>query len=416
MISPKETKETKTGTETGAPPAAGIFIETDFFQKKKKGESAAGDVFLAQKSPSGNRIIAALSDGLGSGIKANVLASLTATMISKFVLMDIPAARAAEIITNSLPVCRERGLAYATFTLVDACRDMTARIIEYDNPPLAVVRDNKTLRLEKTRILVERKNKKTGPQNESLFLSELRALPGDRIVFFSDGVTQAGLGSPAFPAGWGAADAQSHILKTVAADPLVSAGELARSLVLAAERADSAAPKDDISCAVIYFRKPRDLLVVTGPPFRRESDKVLARIFREFSGRKIISGGTSAQIIARELGVPITDDGPIRAGLPPSSKMEGADLVCEGIITLGAAAEELARGVSEERDPGNPASRVIRLFLDSDRITFVVGTKINEAHQDPTMPVELEIRRNVVKRIAALLEEKYLKATRIQYL
>ena len=397
-------------------PESGIFIEIDYFQKKKKGETAAGDVFLAQKSPSGNRMIATLSDGLGSGIKANVLASLTATMISKFALMDIPAARAAEIIINSLPVRSEMGLAYATFTLVDVRRDMSARIIEYDNPPIVILRDNATLELEKARLPIERKNKKTGPRDETLFLSELTALPGDRIVFFSDGVTQAGLGSPSFPKGWGIEDVKTHITRAVAGDPLISAGDLAKSLVLAAERTDSAEPKDDISCGVIYFRKPRDLLVVTGPPFRPESDRELARLLREFPGRKIISGGTSAQIIARELGTPITNDGPIRAGFPPAAKMEGADLVCEGIITLGAVAEELSRGVDEDRDPKNPASRVIRLLLDSDRITFMVGTKINEAHQDPTMPVELEIRRNVVKRIAALLEEKYLKATRIQYL
>ncbi|MDR2518570.1 MAG: serine/threonine-protein phosphatase [Spirochaetaceae bacterium] len=397
-------------------PASGIFIEIDYFQKKKKGQSAAGDVFLAQKSLSENRMIATLSDGLGSGIKANVLASLTATMISKFVIMDIPASRAAEIIINSLPVCSERRLAYATFTLVDARRDMSVRIIEYDNPPVIILRDNMILELEKTRMPIERKNKKTGPRNETLFLSELAALPGDRIVFFSDGVTQAGLGSPAFPEGWGIEGAQNHIMRAVANDRFISAGDLARSLVLAAEHTDSAEPKDDISCGVIYFRKPRDLLVVTGPPFRPESDKELARIFCGFTGRKIISGGTSAQIIARELGAAITSDGFVCGGLPPSSKMEGADLVCEGIITLGAVAEELARGAADGRDPKNPASQVIQLLLDSDRITFVVGTKINEAHQDPTMPVELEIRRNVVKRIAALLEEKYFKAARIQYL
>lgn len=399
------------------PPDSGIFIEIDHFQKKKKGQAAPGDVFLAQKNQSGNRIIATLSDGLGSGIKANVLASLTATMISKFVLMDILPERAAEIIINSLPVCSERGLAYATFTLVDARQDMSVRIIEYDNPPMLILRGTEPVTVEKERIPIQRKNKKTGPQNETLFLSELTALPGDRIIFFSDGVTQAGLGSPPYPYGWGIEGAQNHIITTVHSDPSISASALARNLVLTAENTNSEEPKDDISCAVMYFRKPRDLLVMTGPPFRPESDREFARIFAEFPGKKIISGGTSAQIIARELGKTIGNDGPVRnTGLPPSSKMEGADLVCEGILTLGAVAEELSCGDRAERDEKNPASKLIELFLDSDRITFVVGTKINQVHQDPNMPVELEIRRNVVKKIASLLEEKYLKAAHIRYI
>ena len=398
-------------------PESGIFIEIDYFQKKKKGEAAPGDVFLAQKCQSEKRIIATLSDGLGSGIKANVLASLTATMISKFVVMDIPPKRAAEIIVNSLPVCSERGLAYATFTLVDARQDLSVRIIEYDNPPVIILRGGELVESEKDELPIERKNKKTGPQkNELLFLSELTAEPGDRIIFFSDGVTQAGLGSPLYPAGWGIDRVRSHVVDAVKSEPLISAGDLARQVVETAEGTSSAEPKDDISCAVLYFRKPRSLLLVTGPPFHPKNDGELARIFAGFNGKKVISGGTSAQIIARELGKTITAGAATGVrGVPPASDMEGAELVCEGILTLGAAAEALASG-TVDGGGRNPAARLVELLLDSDSITFVVGTKINEAHQDPDMPVELEIRRNVVKRIAALLEEKYMKAAHIRYL
>ena len=338
-------------------------------------------------------------------------------MLSKFALMDIPPERAAEIIVNSLPVCRSRGLAYAAFTLVDARQDMSARIIEYDNPPLLILRGSDPVTVAKEPLPIERKQKNTGPQNETLFLSSFQAKAGDRLVFFSDGVTQAGLGSPSAPGGWGMAGVQSHAVAALQEDPLISASALARSIVLAAERAGADEPKDDISCAVMYFRKPRNLLVVTGPPFRPESDREFARFFAEFTGKKIISGGTSAIIISRELGKTIAVDGPDRGGgLPPASKMDGADLVCEGVITLGAVAEELAQGGPAEGGAANPASRMAALLLDSDSITFLVGTKINQAHQDPNMPVELEIRRNVVKKIASLLEEKYLKATHIRYI
>ncbi|GMO23937.1 MAG: SpoIIE family protein phosphatase [Termitinemataceae bacterium] len=396
-----------------------MFIETASYQLKKKGQSAPGDVFLSQKSMSGGRIISALSDGLGSGVKANVLASLTATMLSKFVLMDIPPGQAAEIIINSLPVCSERGLAYATFTLVDARHDMSARIIEYENPPILILRNGEALSLKKERVPIKRRKKDTGPQNETLFISKLEAIPGDRIVFFSDGVTQAGMGGSAYPRGWGNQNAQNHIITAVRSNPSISAGALAQALVQAADYNDTDGPKDDISCAVVYFRKPRDLLVITGPPFRPESDQEYVRFFSEFPGRKIISGGTTAQIIARGLGKTIIGETTAASGeQPPAAKMEGADLVCEGILTLGRVAEELSANVWQTAQSGgrSPSARIRELLLDSDRITFLVGTKINEVHQDPSMPVELEIRRNVVKHIASLLEEKYMKAVRIQYI
>jgi len=180
---------------------------------------------------------------------------------------------------------------------------------------------------------------------------------------------------------------------------------------------DAYAAKDDISCGVFYFRQPRRLLVVTGPSVDRSRDRKLADIFSSFKGKKIVAGGTTATILARELGVSIhmtlKELDPL---VPPAATMEGADLVTEGIITLGRVAELLERPDGAERGRSNPASRIVDLFLDSDVIEFVVGTKINEAHQDPTMPQELEIRRNIVKRIAELLETRYLKESSVSFI
>ena len=68
-------------------------------------------------------------------------------------------------------------------------------------------------------------------------------------------------------------------------------------------------------------------------------------------------------------------------------------------------------GVPREK---NPATQLYEILLDSDSIEFVVGARINEAHQDPNLPIDLEIRRNIVKRIRTVLEEKYLKETRMR--
>jgi hypothetical protein len=397
------------------------FIEVDCFLERKSGQNTDGDVFLSKKNATGSRIVAVLSDGLGSGIKANILASLTATMLIEFVLKDIAPRYAAELIINSLPVCRERGLSYATFTLADISQNMTVRFIEYGNPPLIIARENRLVEPEKVRISIERKNKKTGPAEEALFYSTYTARPGDRIVFFSDGVTQAGIGEEGYPGGWGVEQARKYTLAEIESRPRLSARDLAQSVVGAARLLHGGAAHDDISCGVVYFREPRDLLVITGPPFHEEDDREIAHIFDQFAGQKVIMGGTTAKIIARELGKTIRD--PVDySEIPAVSLMDGADLVCEGALTLEAAAAGLEGNAAPRQNPRPPdsfsraASRFIGYLLNSDRVTFIVGTKINEAHHDPAMPVEIESRRSIIKRISVLLEEKYMKQTLVRYL
>lgn len=412
------------GFDTPSPARSSIrgntFIEVDSFLKRKPGQNADGDVVLSKKNITGGRIVTALSDGLGSGIKANVLASLTATMLIECALKNIPPRRAAELIVNSLPARGMRGLRYAAFTLVDVRPDMRVHFIEYDNPPLIIAREGRRIEPEKTRIPIERKNKKTGPSDEALFYSVYDARPGDHIVFFSDGVTQAGIGKERYNGGWGRNQAQRFALSELERNPAGSARDLAESIVREACRMDGGTPHDDISCGVISFREPRCLLVVTGPPFREEDDREIAGVFAEFQGPKVILGGTTAKIIARELGIAIRD--PVNyAERPALSLMDGADLVCEGILTLSVAAAALTGNTVPWQNPRSPdsfslaASRFIARLLSSDRITFIVGAKLNEAHLDPAIPIEIESRRSLIKQIAALLDEKYLKQVIIRY-
>jgi len=405
--------------DSGSPQTQNTFIEVDHFQLYKHKQNAPGDVFISQKNPSDGRVITALSDGLGSGIKAGVLATLTATMAAKFISYNIPIRKASEIIMDTLPVCSKRGISYATFTLVDIAPDATVKIMEYDNPPYAFIRKETILEPEKKATAFERQNKSTGPKKDTNVLySHFKAQSGDRLIFFSDGISQAGIGAQPYPFGWTSAKAREFALESIRKKPEISARELAHAIVRQASQIDMFKPKDDMSCGVIYFREPRDMLVLTGPPVHPESDKEIANIFSSFTGKKVVSGGTTAAIISRELNKKITVN--MRSydkNIPPWSEMDGADMVTEGIITLGAVQTMLENRneVEARAESKDAASRMINLLLDSDRITFIVGTKINEAHQDPTMPVELEIRRNVIKHIASLLKEKYLKEVQIRY-
>lgn len=96
--------------------------------------------------------------------------------------------------------------------------------------------------------------------------------------------------------------------------------------------------------------------------------------------------------------------------------MDGIDLVTEGTVTLAKTAELLERGAAADAARKMPANDLVTLMLQSDIVEFVVGTRINEAHQDPNVPVELDLRRNIVRKIAGLLETRHLKEARIRFI
>jgi len=391
------------------------FLEISHYQSSKQGQSAPGDVFQTIKRDDG-RVISVLSDGLGSGIKAGVLATLTATMAARCVAADIPLRRVAEFVMRSLPVCSQRRISYATFTLVDVVPGGHVRVIEYDNPPYVLLREGALIDPIKSELRLPRG--RGGAKGDAVLrLSSFDARPGDRIVLYSDGVTQSGMGSRPHPLGWGDSGTQDFVRDLVAdsAGPL-SARDLAKAVVREAIKKDAWQPKDDITCGVAYWRKPRRLLVMSGPPLSKDRDREMARLFTTFDGRKVIAGGTTANILARETGANVVVDlKHLDPEIPPASEMAGADLVTEGILTLARVAQLLEADQSDA-PPRNAAGRLLELMLDSDVIHFVVGTRINEAHQDPTMPVDLEIRRNVVKRICSALEARQFKETQVSFI
>jgi hypothetical protein len=169
---------------------------------------------------------------------------------------------------------------------------------------------------------------------------------------------------------------------------------------------------------VVYFRSPRQLLVMTGAPFNRAHDTDLAKMAERTPGRKVICGGTTANIISRMLNRSIQIDmrQQLHSKVPPSARMDGFDLVTEGTLTLGEVLRLLEEGFAPEEMRSNAAVRLATMLLDSDIVKFAVGTRINEAHQDPNIPVELDLRRNIVKRIARVLESKHMKRVLIHYL
>jgi hypothetical protein len=386
-----------------------LFADIGVSHCNKHGQKICGDVFNYRQLAEDNRIAAVLSDGLGSGVKANILANMTVTMALKFMQAKMEIISSVQTIIGALPCCRKREISYATFTMIDILLSGKVKIIELDNPDYLTFRtDNlkNSIAAEKSEIMCA---------GRAIHISEFAVKHGDRLVFLSDGISQAGIGSDDYPAGWGIIGCRQFISDTIKANLDKPAMWLADMTIREALRHEPQyRAGDDMTCAVIHFREPRQLIVVTGPPFDHNNDHLLADKLANFHGTKIICGGTTANIIARESGKTLNIE-PLHSGdtLPPCSTLEDIDLVTEGIFTLTQVEQYLENGRADIRN--NAAGKLVKMLLVHDIIEFHVGTRVNQAHQDPNLPFELEIRRNIVKRIAAALQNKYYKTTTIEY-
>jgi len=390
--------------------------EVGHFQMNHEGEKICGDVFLSKRIPEENRVLCVLADGMGHGVRANVLATLTATISLNFSLEHKDANALAGIIMKALPVCSERKISYATYTIVDvAVESDMASILEFDNPQTLILRGNRIYQPEWTHVKYEgdTKDKRVVDLRKCCFMPQME----DRIVFCSDGITQSGLGK-GMSMGWGRNNMIQFVREIIEAMPEISAAELSERVVKHAAANDLFTPKDDLTCGVVYFRQARKTLLCTGPPFNPQKDSEFATILKNFNGRKIISGATTTDIISRELNRTVTNEARTDLSLPPSSKMDGIDLVTEGVLTLSKVTHLLNTiNLNSNIQFGKgPADQVCKMLLDTDEIHILVGTKINEDHHDPDLPVEIEIRKHLIQRLSKALSDKFLKVVIIKYM
>ena len=385
-----------------------LFIDLGFTQMFKHRQDICGDSFRFNRNGDG-RVVAVLSDGLGSGVKANILASMTATMALRFALENSEILRAAEIMMSALPVCKVRKISYATFTIVNAGLHGVTRVIEMGNPRFLLFRGAELQSPE------YRNLESPAWQDRRMNVYHFQVEPADRLIFFSDGVSQAGMGTTSLPLGWRRQGCAEYVGQILHESPEISSHELCQRILEAAcRREPTGFAKDDMTCASLYFRHPRQMLLFTGPPYDPGRDRECAEIVGKYPGEKVVSGGTSAEIISRELKRDLRVDlKNISPDMPPTARMDGIDLVTEGIFTLTKCAQYLESHDSHR--PVNAASQLADMMLRNDLIEILVGTRINEAHQDPKLPLDLELRRNIVRRIAAVLEKKFLKKVSVRY-
>ena len=386
-----------------------LFVDIGFSQRCKRGENICGDAFKFCRVPEENRIILVLSDGLGSGIKANILSSMTSTMALKFMASNKEILQSAETIMSALPICRIRKISYATFTIVDLALNGRTKIINMGNPPFLFMHKGKCVKIPCSEIC------SPNWRDRSIEVYEFEVSEGDRIVLISDGITQAGMGTEKYKLGWRLEGCRKFVENRADEEDNRGSQDFAEALIKEALlKENSYTPGDDMSSASIYFRKPEKLILFTGPPFFKERDTECARLIASYGGSRVICGGTTANIVARELNREIkTDLKSARYDLPPVSGMNGIDLITEGIFTLTRTAKYLEEGIPP--GTGDPAAMLAEILRKNDIIEMLVGTRINEVHQDPNLPLDIEIRRSIVRRIANVLKEKYLKEVKIKF-
>ncbi len=431
-----------------------ICIDIDYSQIYKHGQNIGGDVFLLDRDKGSNIITATLSDGLGSGVKANVLASITSHMANKMSFSPMDLGHSAAIIMDTLPVDKEKGISYSTFTIarIVFASDKSfidVELVEYDNPESLRFRGSEPIEWEKTKTRLHRK---AAVKDEVIYASSFNMELGDRLIFFSDGIAQAGVSlgeipvkrpsRPQYyggaskesvssnavaaavaaaaaeaekPKEWGVDNVREFVAKLLKERPDIDSRALSRAIVSEAYKHDNYKSNDDITCAVVAVRRPKRTLIVTGAPRNKSSDKRLGEIVANYDGNTIVCGGTTAKIIARELGKDVKADRSPSGNLPPAAIIEGVTLTTEGMLTLTEVAERLDNRTLLKNMPEDAAKRIINILRESDQIEFIVGTKINDETDDPTTAAKIGVRFPVVDKISTALERKYFKEVEVMY-
>jgi hypothetical protein len=372
-----------------------LYYEWGVRQVHKHGEELCGDRLAVSRQP--DRVTVALSDGLGSGVKANILATLTTEIAIRMLEENLPLGEVVQTLSETLPVCAVRKVAYSTFAIAQFFTQGYARVVEFDTPHTILLRNRKAQEVVYEERRVDGKN---------IHETVLELAEGDWVVFLSDGVVNAGIGG-AYPLGWGWEQAARFLEKHAHRD--LTAEDLAAKVAETVSELYLGRPGDDVSIVVIKVRHKQVATVLTGPPAEPGADGELVKRFAAHVGRLVVCGGTSAKIVARHLGQSLEVDlSTVTAEVPPIARIAGIDLVTEGILTLTQVRDMLRAGTerTEVQFRSDGAAGLLRMLLEVDHVHFIVGQALNPAHQNPDLPHQLGIRMTVVREIGEELRRR----------
>ncbi len=373
------------------------------------GEELCGD-HVDIVEPSDESTVIVLSDGLGSGVKASILSTLTSKIISTMLAEGLSLEECVETIAATLPVCSVRGVAYSTFTIIHLKNNQTAELIQYDNPHAIIIRDEKNWDYPKTEMNIGGKK---------IFKSVINLQENDVFVAMSDGCPHAGIGM-SYNFGWKRDDIIDFIETIVPAG--YTAKTLSTMLVDECDKLYGHKPGDDATACIVKIRKRVPMNMLFGPPSNRDDADRMMSLFFGKEGKHIVCGGTTSSIAAKFLKKPLKPTLLFeQSDVPPIAELEGVDLVTEGVITVNRVVEYANDYLGENKHyehwsfKRDGASLICRLlFEEATDINFYVGRAINPAHQNPDLPINFNIKMNLVEELSKALK-KMGKRIKVSY-
>lgn len=373
-----------------------LHAEVGLAQLSKAGEELCGDNVEVVRTASDTIIV--ISDGLGSGVKANILATLTTKIAASMLKRGIPLEDVVDTITATLPVCKQRKIAYSTFHIIKISGAGVATVVEFDCPSTFLKRNNHVIVFPTIEKIVGGKVIKEG---------QLSLQEDDILVAVSDGVIHAGIGG-LLKLGWG----WQGIAQQLAGESVkvIDADNLSQQVIRCCQGYYLDKAGDDSTVVSVKIRRPLLLTIFTGPPADRSYDQKVVKRFLQQPGKKVVAGGTTANIVSRITNRPLKVNLDYHdPAIPPTGTIEGIDLVTEGVLTLNAAVDRLRSAAAWKQQDG--ASLLARMMLEADQITIIAGSAVNPAHQNPNFPVQINIKSQVLNQLLAVLKEKGKQAT-----
>lgn len=373
----------------------------------KHGEELCGD--MVEFFNDENQFVAVLSDGMGSGVKANILATLTAKIGLTMLKEGMRIEEVVETVSQTLPVCSQNKVAYSTFTMVKVAKDGFAYIVEFDNPTVFFMRGEEMLRLDWNERIIN---------NKKIRECKIQLKERDRIVMVSDGVEFAGT-RPTLNYSWQWKDIAKHLLKFT--NENMNAKTITNNLLGVCNQLYYFEPADDTTVATIKVSHDSKAVLFSGPPINKKMDKEVVHKMMGSAGKKIVCGGTTANIVARELNVEYKSSTEIvDEDIPPIGYIEGIDLVTEGVLTLRKSCEILKKLLTtnddsflhKKKDAATLLSRI--LYEDCIHIKMIIGRCINPENLMTDNSDDLSARlyvlnemKNVLVKLGKIVEVEY---------
>lgn len=376
-----------------------LCTDIGFKSVNKKGEQLCGDhIEIVEQNE--NSFVLVLADGLGSGVKACILSTLTSKIISTMIANNLSVEECVATIAATLPVCEKRGVAYSTFTIIRITNNSEAEIIQYDNPHVIMLRGGDNYEYPRTSMEIGGK---------TIYKSKLQLETNDVFIAMSDGAIYAGVGKT-LNFGWQRDSIIDFMVGNY--DSKMSAKGISQLLLDECNDLYGGEPGDDTTVAAVKIRQRIPVSLMIGPPSNPQDLKKMQTLFFAKEGKHIVCGGTTSKLASEYLGKPVVPClDYFDPDIPPIAKIEGIDLVTEGVVTMTKVleyADSYLNGsisISDLSIKKDGASRIAQmLFEEATDISFYVGRAVNPAHQNPALPINFNVKMQLIDEVSKKLK------------